>query len=87
MNTYQKYIESIEDDEPQYVVDLVGTLHDLSGDLGSKLNSVDKSIEYWRTKLQEDPRSSSANKFFKNFLHLKEQILLYIEGKDIVAHI
>ena len=85
MNTYQKYIESSEDEEPQYIVDSVGTLHDLSGDLDHKLEKVEHNINYWKSRIEENPTAGS--KFFHNFLRLKEQILLFKEGRDIVAHI
>jgi hypothetical protein len=86
MTTYQRYIESVDDEEVQYVVDCDGTLHDLSGNIDSKLESVAKSVEYWKAKLIVTPNDAKAKRFYNKFKNLQEQILLLIEGKDIVAH-
>ena len=46
MTTYERYIATIEEDMPQYVVDCEGNLHNLSGNVQTKLESVDKSKRF-----------------------------------------
>lgn len=84
MNTYQRFTESTSD-EPQYVVDGLGNLHDLSGNIGDKLESVDRNIEYWRARLTNNPKSERANKYLHNFVTLRHQIMLFIEGTKFVS--
>jgi len=87
MNTYQKYVASAEDNDPQYVVDTEGTLHDLSGNIKAKLDKVEKSWRYWEERLSNDTADKQAIRFVKKFKHLSEQIHLFLDVKEQVAHI
>lgn len=88
VNTFERYISTVEQgyDTTQYVVDIEGNLHDLSGNIQSKLNSIEKSWKYWEVKLVEDPDNILANRFYKKFKHLYKQVHLFIENTNIVAH-
>lgn len=90
-NTYQRYAEAFieegEDDNEDiydtemYVTDLNGKMHNLSGNIEIKLTSVRNSMEYWRGR-QDDDR---GKKFYANMRYLYQQILLFLEGREVTA--
>lgn len=84
MTTYERYFETVEDDTPQYIVDCEGNLHDLSGNIQIKIDSVDKSRRYWETVKREQPDNTLADRFFNKFTNLYEQLILLIETNKIV---
>ena len=88
LTSFERYVSTIEDDSetPQYVVDCEGKLHDLSGNINTKLESVNKSKKYWEDKLKENPDDSVANRFYNKFLKLHEQIMIFLDSNNIVAH-
>lgn len=87
-NTFERYLSTVEDDyvTPQYVADIDGRLHDITGNIEHKLSSVEQSYKYWEMKLVESPDSYSANRFYLKFKHLYKQIQLLLESDNIVAH-
>lgn len=87
MTTYERYIATIEEDMPQYVVDCEGNLHDLSGNVQTKLESVDKSKRYWEIKLRDNPEDNTANRFYNKFKLLYEQINIFLENTNLVAQV
>lgn len=88
-NTFERYLSTVEEDYviPQYVADIDGKLHDITGNVQHKLNSIEQSWKYWELKLVEDPNSYLANRFYTKFKHLYKQIQLLLESTDIVAQI
>ena len=87
MTTYERYIATIEEDMPQYVVDCEGNLHNLSGNVQTKLESVDKSKRYWEIKLRDNPEDNTANRFYNKFKLLYEQINIFLENTNLVAQV
>lgn len=83
MNTYEKYIGTIEENTPQYVTDCEGNMHDLSGDLRSKIDTIKKSRSYWENVLKIDPENEKALRFYKKFSGLLVQIRLLTEGHKV----
>lgn len=86
-NTFERYASTIEQGyiTPQYVVDIEGNLHDLSGNIKSKLDIVERSWRYWEEKLVESPEDGLANRFCNKFKHLYNQINLFLENTDLVG--
>lgn len=87
MNTYERYIATIEEETPQYVTDCEGNLHDLSGNIETKLKSLSKSLEFWEAALVLKPTDTKAKRFYKKFSDLKKQVELLIEGKEIISQV
>jgi len=89
LTSYDRYLESLENEDTmsQYVVDNEGGLHDMSGNLETKMASINKSKDYWENKLSKDPKNSIANKFYNKFEHLCQQVEIFLEGNETVAHI
>jgi hypothetical protein len=82
-NVYQRHVELENEtnfEEGLYITDLNGTLHDLSGNLESKLESIRKTLSHWK-KVYSDKKDDKSKFFLDNFTHLYKQVLIYLETK------